>query len=474
MGAVDLYFEGMLTTDGQTVPVSVRHASRYSLWLRFDGKRPKEESATYTKLALQVDGKLVETGPCLVMEESEEKADEFRAVPLRSIYDFEKLFFRSRADVLESAAVNLPLILSYKRRIEPTFVKFVSELTYDLSAHKAVFDEIDANVRDEPPHVRDTLQSGIIGSLGGRFLDYLDGRHETLKQITGVFSDEQHEHHGFYFRKQLWNIILCAPIMARTNLKPRGYIGDSEMMRMIYQEDYQGDTTFGKIMHKHAVGQPAAQAVRNRRLDLAEILRGFMRERLDRASGEPQPIKVLSVACGPAMELNEIIQSDKDCRMLHYSLLDQDRHALLEAAAVVEQIEQRYGTELDTDFIKESVRTVLVTRELQARWGRFDFIYSMGLFDYLTKPVAVAVLKKLYDLLLPGGQMIIGNFSTENPTSIYMAYWMDWTIIYRTVSEMQELIADLDDAAATVQRDATGIQLFLRIQKPARHGANHG
>jgi extracellular factor (EF) 3-hydroxypalmitic acid methyl ester biosynthesis protein len=94
----------------------------------------------------------------------------------------------------------------------------------------------------------------------------------------------------------------------------------------------------------------------------------------------------------------------------------------------------------------------------------------MGLFDYLTKPVATAVLQKLYHLLLPGGEMIIGNFAPENPTMVYMAYWMDWTIIYRSENEMLELASELEGAVASTQRDETGVQILLHIKKQAEDG----
>lgn len=467
MDAANVYFEGLLTSGTTTAAVSVRYASRYSLWLRFDGRKPRGTRNEYSKLALQVDGRSIEMGPCRIFKDEGANEDEFRLVPLRSIHDFEKLFFRFRVDTLESGAVNLPLIISYKRSIDSRFSSFVADLTYDLSAYKTLFDQIDVDISDEPPHVLELLQRGIIDSLGQELLRYLDEQHERLKAITADFTDDQHEHHGFYFRKQLWNIILCAPIMARTNLKPRGYIGDSEMMRLIYENDYSGDSTFGKIMHKHPVSQPAAQAVRNRRYDLARILREFVAAKgSDRdGSDREQKFKVLSVACGPAMELTEVLQTAQECRKLHFSLLDQDRDALLEAAGVVEALEQRLGAEVSTDFIRESVRTMLVTRELQKRWGRFDFIYSMGLFDYLTKPVATAVLKKLFHLLLPGGEMIIGNFAFENPSMQYMAYWMDWTIVYRSEEEMFALASELEGACSAVYRDETGIQIFLSIKK---------
>ena len=141
---------------------------------------------------------------------------------------------------------------------------------------------------------------------------------------------------------------------------------------------------------------------------------------------------------------------------MHFSLFDQDQQALLEAAGLVSEIEKSLQTEISVDFIKESVRTMLVTRALQERWGQFHFIYSMGLFDYLTAPVAAAVLKKLYQLLTPGGEMVIGNFFVENPSRYYMEYWHDWKIIYRTE---EDFLPDCVDAAGrggirAVRRDA--------------------
>ena len=466
MATETLCFDGLLADNGSSWPVTVRYASRYSLWLRFDGKRPRTWPTEYEKLTVHVDGKAIEMGCCDLAAEPDGPDGEYRLVPKVSIHDVEQLFFRSRVAVLESAAVNLPLILGYKQGIDPVFSHYVSDLTYDLSAYRTMFDEIDAGIVDEPEQVRSTLREGIVENIGTQLLDYLDAQYSRLRSITSAFADEQHERHGYFFRKQLWNVILCAPIMARTNLKPRGYIGDSEMMRMIYENAYRGESTFGMILHKHAVRQPAADAVRNRRGSLVRALQAFLANRTDCAGTGGSRVKVLSVACGPAAELSDMLQTREDCERLHFSLLDQDRHALLEAASVVEGVERKLGTAVSSDFIRESVRTMLFTRELQERWGRFDFIYSMGLFDYLTRPVAVAVLTKLYSLLVPGGEILVGNFSVDNPTREYMAYWMDWTILYRTRSDMLSIAAEAGCAEPSVDGDDTGIQLLLRMKKP--------
>lgn len=457
-------FRGILSTPSGDLGVRAAPSSRFSLWLDFDEFGPGDVAGEYPSFELATGDRTLTMGPCRVLREAGPGGKaRYRLVPMGSMYDFDKLATTGRVATLESASVNLQLILSYKERIDPDFASYVSDLTYDLSAYRALFDELDEETSSEPPQVRELLSLGVLRGLGEEFLEYLDMMYGRLVDIVSRLPEGQVQHHGYYFRRQLWSSILSAPIMARTNLKPRGYIGDSEMMRMIYFNDYRGDSTFGSILHRHAVGQPAAQAVRNRRVELANLVRDFV-ERRTKSAGRDQ-VSILSVACGPAMELNEILRTPEDCARIHYSLLDQDKSALQEAATGVEHIEKRLGTSVSVRYLQESVRTLLVNRALEEHWGNFDFIYSMGLFDYLTRPVAAAVLRKLYALLLPGGEMIIGNFSKTNPTLPYMSFWMDWAIIHRSDEEMMELAEGLPGAKAAIRKDETGIQLLLHVLK---------
>jgi extracellular factor (EF) 3-hydroxypalmitic acid methyl ester biosynthesis protein len=122
---------------------------------------------------------------------------------------------------------------------------------------------------------------------------------------------------------------------------------------------------------------------------------------------------------------------------------------------------------IGVNYLNESVRTMLATRNLELQWGRFDFIYSMGLFDYLTPPVAAAVLKKLYELLSPGGEMVIGNFHVSNPSRYYMEYWLDWVLYYRSESDFKELLGDTSSAVMNVSFEDTRVQMFLHVKKNA-------
>lgn len=453
---------GTLKRGADAIPVDVRCASRYSLWVTYGDAPPQFTTGTFDSLTFDTDSHTVALGSCRVLPDVDAPDDHYRLVPMASIHDFEKLFGQSRADVLDLAARNLPLILQYRNNIDPDFRHFVGDVAYDISVYKELFDRLDGEYAGEPEPVREVIQDGLIQNTGQDFLRCLNGHVEEMERIVADFHGEQHSRHGYYLRKQLWGELLTAPFMARTNLKPRGYIGDSEMMQMCYRNTYEGESTFGKLMHHHPVSSAAAQAVRNRRPLVAKMA-GDYADRMGASSNNR--MRLLSVACGPALELHDLLDSRERCAQVEYSLLDQDALALKEAAAALSAVEERLRTPIVVNYIQESVRTLLATRALRERWGEFHFIYSMGLFDYLTPPVAKAVLGKLHALLLPGGEMAIGNFHVTNPTRRYMDYWLDWPLYYRTEEEFLALAEDFDDSAAWIDYDETGVQMLLRIRK---------
>jgi extracellular factor (EF) 3-hydroxypalmitic acid methyl ester biosynthesis protein len=112
---------------------------------------------------------------------------------------------------------------------------------------------------------------------------------------------------------------------------------------------------------------------------------------------------------------------------------------------------------------------MLFSRKIMEPWGKFDFIYSMGLFDYLNSRVAKAVLNRLYQLLKPGGKLVVGNFNVSNPSRYYMEYWGDWFLIHRTEEEFRSLFPDRSSATTRLIYDETGSQMFLNIRKKTDH-----
>jgi extracellular factor (EF) 3-hydroxypalmitic acid methyl ester biosynthesis protein len=76
----------------------------------------------------------------------------------------------------------------------------------------------------------------------------------------------------------------------------------------------------------------------------------------------------------------------------------------------------------------------------QTRLSTHDFIYSMGLFDYLTDDVAVSLLDWVYAHLDPKGVAVIGNFDPSCPDRAFMDHIIDWRLNYRTPDDLLRLL----------------------------------
>lgn len=455
-----LLVDAELVVGTEKIPIEARYNSKYSILVRFKNGSSYKTGSEFDKISLILNDETIELEKCRLFVEPNIDGFAGHLTFINDVYDFENLFFKKKVIKLQSIFDNLALILSYKNNIEDAFKDYTASLNYDLNVYKNIFDSLDRAYSDEPVEVKKEVQNAIIETEGRKFISFLNEKEEELKKIVSGFNKRQHESHGFYFRKQLWNIILCSKIMKRTNLKPRGYAGDSEMMRLIYLNNAQGRTTFSKLMHLYPMRHPGAEAVRNRRKLIVNLLDGVQKN-----FSEDEKLTVLSVACGPAFELQDIFATAQDFKKYHFTLLDQDRAALYEAATIIDQIEKSLQSDVEVDYLTESVRTMLTTRELNKKWGQFSFIYSLGLFDYLTPPVAKAVLAKLYQILKPGGEIIIGNFHIANKSRTYMEYWLDWVLYYRSEDEFLDLVNPDWDSENSVFLEDTGSQMFLHIKK---------
>lgn len=454
---------GVLRVDDRSIPVTLAHASRLSMFVTFEtASAPVPDRTVFKSLMVTLNGREIDMGRCQLHGEYTKKGGEGRLVFLDDIYDCRALVFDSKLVNLKTYFRNLPVVLGQKDRIAPAFREYVSGLTYDLSVHKKFFNEQDRVLANEPSMVYRAGQEALLRTEGREFMRFFDQALEELRKQVQGFSKEEHERHGYYLRRQCWEYILASEFLKRTNLKPRGYAGDAEMMQMTYENQYVGNYVFNKLLYKHPLETASAHAVRNRRRLIPRLLRNVLAGFPDLG---PNGFKILSVACGPAWELQDLFQDSADFERLSCSLLDQDPHALELAQEGIRRIEAARDIRLDVKVHTDSVRTMLRERDMKRRFGTFHFLYSMGLFDYLTPPVAKALAHKLFSLLEPGGSMVIGNFHVDNPTRYYMEYWMDWVLYYRAEDDMKGLVEGLPGASINVTFDDSRCQMFLHVQK---------
>jgi extracellular factor (EF) 3-hydroxypalmitic acid methyl ester biosynthesis protein len=73
----------------------------------------------------------------------------------------------------------------------------------------------------------------------------------------------------------------------------------------------------------------------------------------------------------------------------------------------------------------------------------------------------------LYDLLKPGGLLVVGNFAPNLPVKNFIEHFLEWFLIYRNANEMLALSpTQAPKELCAVRAEPTGTNIFLEARKP--------
>ncbi len=301
------------------------------------------------------------------------------------------------------------------------------------------------------------LDDDALVSLAALALrDAIDPYLELLARELGYVPATPWRAASQFLHRHIGEMIDLSPLAGRCYRKPLGYAGDFEMMNMLYRNESLGETLFGRALSRIVLDTDAAQAVRNR----VHYLAGKIRATIARC--EPgQPARLLSVASGPAMEIQYLLRTDPGllaAGRAEITLLDQDASALALAREQIESLAAQAGVEVTLRCINASIKAVIA----DGLTGFYDLIYSAGLFDYLKDHTARSAGSQLVAALAPDGQAVIGNFALENTARPLQELVLDWPLLHRSAEDLRRLFSDLG-ADFTVEHEATGVNLFALI-----------
>jgi hypothetical protein len=268
--------------------------------------------------------------------------------------------------------------------------------------------------------INQQLQTGSITGALDELFDDLMGRREEEPKGWPAYSRACLSH-------PICSLLHQDPFTDRAFAKPRGYAGDAVMMDYIYGLGEAGEaacnaTPLGRAILRYMDTRPSAKAVRYRRQLIAGLI--------DQVA-EHKPASVLAVAAGHLREI-ECSRAVQTGRVKEFVAFDQDETSL-------GVVTRDYG-HLGVEAVAGSARQILSGK---ANLRQYDFVYAAGLFDYLSGPVAAALICRMFEMTRPGGLMLIPNFLTGVRDAGYMEAFMDWHLIYRDHSDMMALAAGL-------------------------------
>ena len=232
---------------------------------------------------------------------------------------------------------------------------------------------------------------------------------------------------------ELFTIAHQDPYSERAFTKPRGYAGDAVMMDYVYRGvPAAGTTDLGKTVFTGTTRGSMGLSVLFRRQLLTACINEVASNRAD--------FNILSVASGHCREIEgSLLANPALAKAGRLVAFDQDE----ESCKTVKRDYAAYPV----DVVCASVRKLLAGDE--SFLGKFDLIYSAGLFDYLTDPVAKKLVSVMAAMLKPGGKLLVGNFAPSSSGRGYMELFLDWNLIYRDAAELRRLFGSEREVSTT-------------------------
>jgi hypothetical protein len=249
-------------------------------------------------------------------------------------------------------------------------------------------------------------------------------------------------------------------IWDRSYAKPLGYPGDYGIMNQVYDWERVGENAYDMLMHR--IGLEVAECIGTR----MEVVRSHIAE-VVRERGHDRPARITSLGSGPAREVEGYLGSHAiSGNRVEFTLIDQEEVALRYAH------EKTYPYVLNSDGrIKVQGLNVSFTDILRGTEGLSglppqDLVYSVGLLDYLTDHRAKALVRRLFELLAPGGLLVIGNMNECSLSNYWpMEYITDWSLMYRNDADMMAWVDGLIASKAWTETDRTGRVRLLFVRK---------
>jgi hypothetical protein len=260
-----------------------------------------------------------------------------------------------------------------------------------------------------------------------------------------------------YTERVVTNALIDGPTWQRSFGKPLGYPGDFQLMNYMYDQRPEGGSI--RAMFLHALGLVAGRPIVSRMYTLAELLVDWRNERND------GPYRVMSIGSGPAREFEQIARLAPAESRWEVTLVDQ------EPAALEYALSQNPALTSDGRFaaraLNSSFTQMLNPSQSIIHLPQQDVIYSLGLVDYLSLPLASRFARRMLDYVRPGGRLVIANVNNLTTGITWQAeHVSDWTLYFRSREEMSAIAQDWPEADVSIIEDAFKSVYFLIMRKP--------
>ncbi len=231
--------------------------------------------------------------------------------------------------------------------------------------------------------------------------------------------------------------------------KPRVYSGDFEIIDKIYTQ-YSSPVPKWADWDMYFHKLPVFSALRNRKQYLQHLIDEKHRMR------EGHTLDIYNVYSGPCRAVRDflLIHPEANVRL---DCIDIDRYAIQYASALMGHL---------NSYVRFFNKNIF---QYQPRKS-YDLIWAGGLFNYLEDRLFAQMIRHLAKLLKPGGNLVLGCISDQNPNKAYLEVLLEWRSYHRSEDQLRALCDEAipDLKTLKIETEELGIFKFVHIGLPDR------
>jgi extracellular factor (EF) 3-hydroxypalmitic acid methyl ester biosynthesis protein len=278
-----------------------------------------------------------------------------------------------------------------------------------------------------------------------------------LNEITDPIGKPENLPYKKYFRENMAPFLRSSPFVASVIDKDRGYAGNYEIIKQLFENPYRGETLFAKLINRLTLDLDAVSAHQDR----IHFLHETISQLYQKSEG---PFSLYALGSGPGEEILRFVEKTPFSpeKPLLAALLDMDAFALIDFKDHIQYLDLSH-VELIT--LNRNLLNILAGRDEDPIGTKFSLTYCAGMFDYFSQKVCKRIVEYMIEHTLPGGSLIVTNVHKNCFSRAFMDYGGEWELILRDEKEMLDMAPQ--GMAHEIFWDEKRANIYLRIHMPS-------
>ena len=261
---------------------------------------------------------------------------------------------------------------------------------------------------------------------------------------------------GTYIFRETFPFFMLSSFLDRAFRRPGGYVSDSYITELLAQNEPEGDGYLGVYLDRWIRSRPTCRALKQRGGIITETIKHL----LQNWQQETQ-LPVTNIASGSAPEVLDLYFQAQPPN-LHVTCIDFNHQEISSAASTA----HKWGFQDNITFVQDNF-FLMAEGYSQIDIPLQQMIYSISMANCLRDREFIRILDWIYDRLLPGGIVLLGNMHSANPDRILLEHILEWHSTYRSADDLKSLFArsKFRSLPLSLQSDEYGVELFVVCKK---------